>query len=543
MSAAKTPLEMFYHWESTAPDDNFLRQANNLHWHEYTWRQIAQQVRNLASFIAERGYPPGSRIGLLSCNSVDWFVVDLAIMLSGHVSVPLFPGQDVESGRYILEHSEAQLVFLGRFNRAVDVDAMIPPSVKRVAMRGCSVSCDFRLTDIIASYPPFAESPIPGQDELLTLLYTPGTTGRPKGVMHTHGNLARVMPRVMTLMQQPSRPSQRGRLYSYLPLSHAAERIMIEMLALYTNPTVSFSEGSASRADELRSVKPTLFLASPRLWLRFKQAIDAHFPPEVQATFGEEEKAFVRAHLGLDQARVVLTGSAPTPKDVQQWFIDMGILLRDCYAMTENIDGASYSDGTPEPGCAGKPPEGVAVKITDDGEVCFKSDGLMTGYYKDPEKSAEVLVDGWYHTGDSGRFDKNGNLWLGGRISEVFKTSKGKFVRPTELEDRFGAVPHIAQKMALGHGRDYPVMLLNLTEQARAGKRTALKRELERALDEINAELPEHERIAQLFIIRGEWSIENGLLTPTMTLKRHDIESVHAELINAGVGAGRVVWE
>ncbi len=243
MSALKTPLEMFYHWERATPQDIFLRQANNLHWHEYTWRQFAQQVRSLAAFIVKQDYPAGSRIALLSSNSVDWFVVDLAIMLGGHVSVPLYPGQDVESGRYILEHSEAQMIFLGPFNRAGEVDAMIPPGVKRVAMRGCSVSCDTRLADIIASYPPYEESPVPDQDELFTLLYTSGTTGRPKGVMHTHGTPAKVMPRAMTLMKQFGKDGERERFFSYLPLAHAAERILIEMLALYTNPTVSFSQG------------------------------------------------------------------------------------------------------------------------------------------------------------------------------------------------------------------------------------------------------------------------------------------------------------
>ena len=544
MSALKTPLEMFYHWERTTPQDIFLRQANNLHWHEYTWRQFAQQVRSLAAFIVKQDYPAGSRIALLSSNSVDWFVVDLAIMLGGHVSVPLYPGQDVESGRYILEHSDAQMIFLGPFNRAGDVDAMIPPGVKRVAMRGCSVSCDTRLADIIASHPPYEESPVPDQDELFTLLYTSGTTGRPKGVMHTHGTPAKVMPRAMTLMQQFGRDGERERFFSYLPLAHAAERILIEMLALYTNPTVSFSQGLDTFADEMRAVKPTMFFSVPRLWVRFKEAIDGHFPPPVQATFGEDEKAFVRAHLGLDQAKVIITGSAPTPKEVQQWFIDMGILLRDGYGMTENfIDGANYSDGIPEPGCVGKPGEGVAIKITDAGEICFKSDGLMKGYYREPEKTAEVLVDGWYHTGDSGRFDKNGNLWVTGRISEVFKTTKGKFVQPTALEDRFAAVADVDQIMVFGHGVDQPLALLNLTTQGWAKKRNRLEQELLRELDTINAQLPGHERIAQLFIVNDEWSIDNSLLTPTMKLKRHDIERHYADLVNARLGEGPVVWE
>ncbi len=534
---------MFYHWEANAPNDIFLRQASNSHWHEYTWRQVAQQVRCLASFLAEQGYPAGSRIGLLSANSVDWFVADLAIMLAGHVSVPLYPGQDVVTGRYILEHSEAQMVLLGPFKLAVDADSMIPSNVVRVAMRGCDVSCCFRLTDIIAGYAPCVGSPIPARDALLTLLYTAGTSGRPKGVMHTHGNVAALMPRMMSLMKQWFNQRERGRFYSYLPLAHATERILIEMLALYTNPTVSFSEGPEALPDELRSVKPTLFFSVPPLWMRFKHVIDAHFPPPVQATFGDQEKAFVRAHLGLDQAGMVLTGSAPTPNNVQQWFLDMGVVLRDCYIMAENLDAASYTDGTPEPGCVGKPAEGVAVTITDEGEICFKSNSLMKGYYREPEKSSGVLVDGWYHSGDRGRFDNNGNLWITGRIDEAFETSDGDCIRPAELEKRFDAVPDIAQMMVCGHGREQPVMLLTLTEQARVKKRAALILELERTLDEVNAELPAQARIARLFVTRDQWSIENRLLTPAMTLKRREIEGRYSGLIDAGCDAGRIVFE
>lgn len=534
---------MFYHWEANAPNAVFLRQPAHADWHEYTWRQFAQQVRNLASFIAEQDFPQGSRIGLLSANTVDWFVVDLGIMLAGHVSVPLYPTQDAASGRYILEHSEAQMIFLGPFNLESEVDAIIPPGVKRVAMRGCRARCDFRLTDIIASYPPYPESPLPARDDLLTLLYTAGTSGRPKAVMHTHSTVAAAMPLVMRAMKHPFNRGERGRLLSHLPLAHVSERILGEMLALYSNASVSFCEGPQVTAAELRGVKPTLFFSLPRLWVACKQAIDALFPPAVQATFGEEEKAFVRAHLGLDQARMILTGSGPTPKEAHQWFIDMGILLRDCYTMSESPAGASYADGVPEPGCAGTPSEGVAVKITERGEICFSSKSLMAGYYKNPAKSAEVLVDGWYHTGDSGRFDSDGKLWITGRMDEIFQTSGGQSVSPRELEGRFEGVSGIAEMVVCGHGRDQPVMLITLSESARAQKRATVFLELERALDEANAELPVHERIARLFVTRDAWSIDNGLLTPAMNLRRGAIEQRYKALIDAAVDAGRIVFE
>ncbi len=246
MTALKTPLEMFYHWESTVPEEVFLRQAEQLQWREYSWQEFSAQVRRLAAFILEQGYPEGSRIALLSSNSVDWFVADLAIMLSGHVSVPLYPGQDVDSARYILEHSDCKMIFLGAFNNTAQVDAMVPDSVTRVAIRGNTVRCDFQLGDILDTYAAFEGSPIPNQDDIFTLLYTSGTTGRPKGVMHTHGTPAKVAPRMMALLKQHTGDEERGRLFSYLPLSHAAERIIVEMLSLYTNPTDLISIISAA---------------------------------------------------------------------------------------------------------------------------------------------------------------------------------------------------------------------------------------------------------------------------------------------------------
>lgn len=543
-TALKTPLEMFYQWEQETPNAIFLRQAEKLQWREYTWMEFSQQVRRLAAFIRAQGYPEGSRIAILSSNSVDWFVVDLAIMLSGHVSVPLYPGQDVESARYILEHSETRMIFLGSFNNAAEVDAMVPASVPRVAMRGNETPCQYQLADIVQSHAAFEDSPRPDPDELFTILYTSGTTGRPKGVMHAHSTPAKVAPRMQTLLHQHHGSDERGRFFSYLPLSHAAERIIVEMMSLYSNPTVSFSEGLATFAEELRAVKPTMFFSVPRLWTRFKEGVDAQFSPEVQAGFGEDEKSFVREYLGLDQAKVIITGSAPTPRDVQQWFIDMGILLRDGYGMTENfIDGANYSEGVPVPGCVGKPGEGVDLKITDAGEICFRSDGLMKGYYKEPEKTAEVLVDGWYHTGDSGRIDENGNLWVTGRISEVFKTTKGKFVKPTDLEDKFAAVDSLGQLMIFGHGQDQPLLLANLTEAAQGQDRDTLGAHLLDELQTVNGQLAKHEQVSQMFIVKDEWTIENKLLTPTMKLKRKAIEEHYAAMVAEQLGTGPISWE
>ncbi len=528
--AVKTPLEMFYHWERETPDKVYLRQPKNLVWSEYTWRDVADQVRRIASFLKSKNYPEGSRIAIWSENSKDWPICDLAIMLAGHISVPIYPGQQVESARYVFGHSETRLVFAGSFDSAARVKEALLEDMELVAMLGCTAEASTSLEEIVKNYEPFAESPIPNPDDVFTIIYTSGTTGHPKGVMHMHKTPGYVVPGLaenMSLLEPDSR------CFSFLPMSHAAERIVVEMCSLYANVPVSFSEGLETFAEEVRSVQPTLFFAVPRLWVKFKEGVDAKIPPEMQANLTDEQKKAIAYQLGLGEARRIFTGSAPCPHDVQDWFLDMGIALRDGYGATENfIHGCAWvKDDKPISGCVGQPiHDSVQVRISPEGEIQFKSAGVMKGYYKNPEKTAEVLEDGWYRTGDSGRFDEDGNVWITGRISEVFKTSKGKFVVPLRVENLFGRCHALAQFCVYGHGLDKPVALVTLSENGAAMERDALRAKLAALLDEVNAELESHEKVGKL-VVCPEWTIDNMLLTPTMKIKRKAIEDEFASLV------------
>ena len=539
---SKTPLEMFYHWEATTPHQVYLRQPRSLEWTEYTWQQVGDAVRRLATFLNAQGLPKGSRIAIWSANSKDWPIVDLAIMMAGHISVPLYPGQDTQSARYIFEHSGAALAFLGQFDQWQSVDEAIPGELPRVAMLGCKVPCQFALEEILATFAPLAQSPLPAPGDTLTIIYTSGTTGNPKGVEHLHRTPGHVLP---DLTSMANMAIGNTRFFSFLPMSHAAERIIVEMASLYVNGEISFSEGLATFAEELRSVQPHLFFSVPRLWIKFKEGIDAKIPPAAQASLTAEMKAGIVRNLGMAEARCVLTGAAPCPRDVQEWFINVGVILRDGYGMTENfIHGCFWThNNQPKAGCVGRPGSNVELKISDAGEVLFRSKGLMKGYYREPAKTAEVIIDGWYHTGDSGRIDEDGCLWITGRISEVFKTTKGKFVRPTDLESRLGRSPLLAQYCVFGHGLDQPALLAFLSESGHRLDRAELKVQLSALLEEVNAELPPWERMPQIFVTREEWGIPNGLLTPTMKLRRKQIEQRFRPWVEASQGKGVVVIE
>ena len=539
----RTPLEMFYYWEATVPDEVFLRQSlGERRWQELTYRGVGQRVRSLASFLLQQKYPAGSRIALLSSNCSDWVVADLAIMMAGYVSVPVHANQDASTGRYILEHSGSKMVLVGEFTQVERVGELIPTDVSTLALNGCTIDTDYCLSGVIDQLEPYAESPIPDLDSMMTILYTSGTSGNPKGVVHNCSSPAEVLPRFLSALGCLLE-GERERLFSFLPMSHVAERVAVEMRALYNGSSISFSAGQKYFFDEIRSVQPHFFFAVPRLWVKFKDSVDAKFSPEAQARFGVDERGEVRQMLGLNQAQVILTGSAPCPTDVHQWYLDMGIRLREGYGMTENFcDGCFWlSTDEPVPGKVGKPLPGVDVRVSSDNEICFRSSGLMRGYFRDPAKSTEALRGGWYHTGDRGFFDGDGNLQIIGRIGEAFKTTKGEFISPVELEKRFECLAELDQLCVFGQGKDQPLLLANLSELGGGQSRDDLQNRLSHGLERVNQTLSPHARVAQIFITKQKWTTDAGLMTPSLKIRRKVLEACYSDWIEAHLGVGPII--
>ncbi|WKD48712.1 AMP-binding protein [Microbulbifer spongiae] len=539
------PLELLYKREAEEADKVFLRQMYQRQWRDYTWGEVMARARRVAGFLRSQ-FEPGDRIALHAKNCADWVIVDVGIMLAEMISVPLYPGQSASSMSYVLQHSESKLLFCGATDNR-DALLEVVDSIPTVAIHRCEIHCDQELDTVISTNAPYDESPVFDEDNIFTIMYTSGTTGHPKGVMHAWSSVVFVAPN----MVRGYGYSESDRFFSYLPLAHAAERILIEFHSLYSGTPVYFPESLETFLEDLRRTRPTMFFSVPRLWSRFKQQVDQKIPPAVQniilyipglsTWLGNR----VRSSLGLDQARLLVTGASPISIELLRWYHRMGMKVADGYGMTENfIYGCiAHRDEDPVPGTVGKPQLNCELKISAQGEILFKSDSLMKGYYREPEKTADVIREGYYHTGDSGYIDEDGLVHITGRISESFKTSKGKFIQPSLLEGAFSNEPLLAQCCVLGHGMDQPVLLATVSELAETLSREEIRARLMKLLGAVNQRLSHHERIKLILIGKEEWTAVNGLLTPTMKTKRKELEARYQPLLKAFANSEGIIWE
>ena len=547
----KTPLEMMYGWESKLPNQKYLYQPLNGGWMTWTWKEFATEVRKMAAAIQSKGFEPGSKIALVSKNCAHWLMTDMAIMMSGHISVPIYPNVNAGTVKYILEHSEAKMLFVGK------LDAPNWEEMKQGVID--SVECiNFGIYGLDEQdYPtwekftenvtPMADSPTRDLDELMTIIYTSGTTGTPKGVA-----LKVVSPVfAMETFKGILKISSEDRFFSYLPLSHIAERMLILMGSLRSGGSVHFAESLDTFNANLKECSPTIFLGVPRIWTKFAMGVQAKFSPSklnlllsIPIINGIIKKKIKEA-LGLSAARICLTGAAPTPASLLKWYDRLDLNILEVYGMTEN-SAYSHSNmpGERQAGTVGKTMPGVECKITEEGEICVKSIANMIEYYKDPEKTAETLRDGFLHTGDKGEFTADGFLKITGRVKDIFKTSKAKYVAPNPIEMKLSKNEHIEQVCVVGTGIPQPIALIVLSEGAQGKDTEAVKSSLEETLSEVNPQLEHHERLQKLVVVQEGWTPENNILTPTLKIKRGAIDDKYKDQYEAWYAGGKgVVWE
>lgn len=521
---------------------------------DYTWREALDEARRMAAHLRSLELPPKSQIAILGKNSAHWILADLAILMAGHVSVPLYPTLAAETVRYILEHSESKLLFVGKLDTWETMKPGVPEGLETIYLPLGPKEPGTKWEEIVAKTSPLGGQPDRDPKDLATILYTSGTTGRPKGVMHSFETMtvtAHGLSKVLSI-------GTNDRILSYLPLSHTFERWAVECTSLIYGVHLYFAESLDTFADDLRRAHPTLFISVPRLWVKFQHGVHAKIPPKkLDLLLGipfvsKLVKRKILKALGLDACRFAGSGSAPIPPEVIAWYHRLGLDLLEGYGMTENFSFSHVNmPGRTRVGYVGEPYPGVECRISPSGEVEVKSPGTMLGYFKAPEATKEVMTeDGFLKTGDRGEIDAQGRLRITGRVKELFKTSKGKYVAPAPIENKLMASGMFEQVCVTGHGQPQPHALVVLSEDVRNELRRrsrsadGLTKELAAVREEVNATLDPHEHLAFVAVVKEPWVIENGYLTPTMKVKRGAVEETFAPLADSWYAARKsVIWE
>jgi long-chain acyl-CoA synthetase len=539
-AAAKTHLEYFLQQEQEKPAAVFMRQPYGNTWKELNWKQAGDEARRIATYISSLNLPAGSNIAILSKNCYHWILADLAIMMTGHVSTPFFPNLVPAELSQLLSRSEAKVLFIGKLDTPVwdKLKDVIPAGTEVIRFPfyegNGNVQTGKAWEDILASYAPLQQVHLPKLNDLWTILFTSGTTGAPKGVMLTYKAPASLLNMEKQHNQIGIFHQKEFQFFSYLPLNHIAERMIVETASFFTGGTISFAESLEKFPANLQSVQPTLFMSVPRIYTKFQMAIldklgsKLNLLLSIPIVSGYIQNKIKKA-LGFSRCKVILTGAAPTPQTLKDWYLKLGIELREVYGMTENSGGCTLMPlAETRSGVVGKILPEAEVRIDETtGEVLMRAPWIMTGYYRDNGKTDAVLKDGWLYTGDKGEV-QDGYLKLTGRISDTFKTAKGKFISPAPMEWFFAKSIFIEQVCVVGLAAPYPLILIVLSEVGRHEEQEKVWDNLIAIKNELNATLPSYSRISKIVLIKEEWSTDNGVLTPTLKIKRNVIDHKYA---------------
>ena len=530
MPQFNSPLEAFLYWEQKIPNHVFLNQPIAGSYRSYTYKDVGLEARKAASFIKDYGLPRHSHIALLSKNCAHWIIADLAIMMAGHITIPIYPTLNADSIRQLLEHSEAKAIVIGKLDTYEEQRKGIT-DIHKISLDLYGENDGESWSSIINTREPLSDIHRQEQDDLITIIYTSGTTGKPKGVMHTVRNF---MESSYVLINEYS-VGEHPNLFSYLPMAHVAERVGVTVLGLILGAKISFAESLDTFAINLKDTQPDIFFAVPRIWTKFQDKILESIPqkklntilaiPLICTIF----KNKLRQKLGLKNANLIVSAAAPLAVSTMQWYEKLGITILQLYGMTEDcvISHGNHPEHN-KMGTVGKPHATVSSKLSEEGEILIKNKCLMKGYFKEPELTRDSFTaDGYLKTGDIGEYDHDGFLSITGRLKDQFKTDKGKYISPSHIELNMEKNADIEQICVVGTGIPQPIALVTISEMGKAKKKEELSKSLAASVDEINPTLEKHEKLEKVIVMKEEWKVDNGLLTPSLKVKRNAIEKIH----------------
>ncbi|MEQ1438520.1 AMP-binding protein [Fontimonas sp. SYSU GA230001] len=548
--SVKNPVETLLQWAKEKPNQGWLFQPVNGVWKKYTWAECEAQVRSMATALRNLGLPAGAAIAISGRNTAHWFLADMAIAMAGYVSVGLYPKQAPDAVKYILNHCEAKAIFIGPMPDVDEFMGCLPQGIITIAFPYPDVpKCDHNWDDLVRASEPFAGYQPPDPKQMVSLIYTSGTTGNPKGVIITGENLTFATQGLLKAMPAIGQE----RFFSYLPLAHAFERGAVELASIYLGGEVWFLENLDKLAEQLKEVAPTRFYGVPLVYSRIQAGVLKKMPQEKLdrllriPLLSSLIKKKIRKAIGLQNARYLFVGAAPMPVPLMEWFAKLGITILQGYGMTENNIYATASlPGANRLGAVGRAMPGADMRLSEEGEIQFKHPGVTLGYYKDKDKTDELFTaDGWLRTGDKGRIDEDGYLYITGRVKDIFKTLKGKYVAPAPIEGALSRNTDIDQLCFVGAGLKQPIMIVTLSANGLAKPRADVEKGLIADMEAVNATLEPHEQIAKIVVAKDAWTIDNGVMTPTMKVKRNEVEKRYLPLLekHANDYKTKVVWE
>ena len=588
-------------WQAVAQrrDKVWMRQKEFGIWRSWTWGQTAEAVREIASGLMALGFAAGECASVLSNTVIEWVLADVAVLSCGGVSNGIYPTDAASQVQYLCEDSRTTVLFVEddeQLDKALEVRAALPLLRKVVVfdMEGLRELDDPDVLSLealralgrahLAAHPQALEQRVAAcrAEDLAILVYTSGTTGKPKGAMHSHGGLVYTMRGYNTLLAQDESDER----MCFLPLCHIAERMGGEYFAMYTGSILNFVENPETVPENVREIAPTVFTAVPRVWEKFYSGVMIALKEASrlqQAAYGWSigvgqqiaQRVLdgrpvgaglrlkfrlarwlaldnVRKLIGIHRARFLVTGAAPISPELVRWYLALGVPMLEVWGMTESC-GAST--GVPVtrimPGSIGPAAGYNEVRLDPQtGEILVRGPNVFMGYLNLPEKTAETLdAEGWLHTGDVGTVDAEGYFRITDRMKDIIITAGGKNITPSELENELKFSPYVTDAVVIGDKRPYLTVIVMIDQEnvekfaqdndVPFSNYESLTRTqevldlIQGEIDRVNAKFARVEQIKKFFLLETQLSAEDEELTPTMKLKRKLVQTKYAPRIEA----------
>ncbi|WP_439114659.1 AMP-dependent synthetase/ligase [Hydrogenophaga sp.] len=590
---------MFWNAVKARGPNVWMRQKDLGIWHSWTWNQTAEAVREIGNGLLALGFAPGETASILSNTNIDWVLADIAVLSAGGVSNGIYPTDAAEQVQYLCEDSSTTVLFVEddeQLDKALAVREQLPKLRKIVVfdMEGLRDLHDPQVMSLDAlralgrehakQHAEALQARVAAckTSDLAILVYTSGTTGKPKGAMHSHHGLVYTVRGYNTLIAR----SEADECMCFLPLCHIAERMGGEYFSLYTGAKLNFVENPETVPENVREIAPTVFTAVPRVWEKFYSGVmitlkeagklqqgayawaigvgqrvadlvmaQKPVPASLKLQFHLARVLVlnnVRKLIGIHKARFLVTGAAPISPELVRWYMALGVPMLEVWGMTETC-GAST--GVPaeriKPGSIGPAASYNEVRLDPaTSEILVRGPNVFMGYLNQPEKTAETIdPDGWLHTGDVGVEDEEGFFRITDRMKDIIITAGGKNITPSELENELKFSPYLTDAVVIGDKRPYLTVIIMIDQEnvekyaqdndvpfsnyASLTRAPEVQQLIQDEIDRVNKKFARVEQIKKFFLLDTQLSAEDEELTPTMKLKRKLVEKKYTPQIEA----------